>query len=118
MINEKNKIITFFIIVLLILSINNQNDLKQSYPTENIDGSFLGKVQDEFHTLLLGTREMFGESNDVNRVGSFSRTVVKSLSPIGVLYMTKLSWLCRLLLPGKKLFKLWRYFIWSKYSKL
>jgi len=89
MMNEKNKVITFFIIVLLILSINNQNDLKQSYPTENIDGSFLGKVQDEIHTLLFGTREMFGESNDVNRVGSFSRTVVKSLSPIGVLYMNR-----------------------------
>ena len=84
---RQSKVKIIFLIIFLLISFNSLTNLQNSYPTENLDGSILGKVQDEFHTLVLGTKELLGERNDVNRIGSFTRFSIKALSPFGVFYM-------------------------------
>lgn len=85
MITLNNKIISLFVISFLLLSLSVLRDLQNSFPTEH--GVYTNEIQDEYHTLILGTNELLGMDNDVNRVGSFSRLIVKALSPIGVFYM-------------------------------
>lgn len=85
MIKKNRLVFSFFILIFFILSINTLRDLSFSYPTEY--GVYTNEIQDEYHTLVLGTRELLGEKNQINRVGSFSRLTVKLLSPVGVLYM-------------------------------
>ena len=84
---RQSKVEIIFLIIFLLISFNSLTNLQNAYPTENLDGSILGKVQDEYHTLVLGTKELLGERNDVNRIGSFTRFSIKALSPFGVFYM-------------------------------
>ena len=63
MIKKKNRLVfSFFILIFFILSINTLRDLSFSYPTEY--GVYTNEIQDEYHTFVLGTRELLEKKSN------------------------------------------------------